>query len=448
MKNNVTIGVFGHYGNNNLGDEAIVLAVIQNLKQRIPNVEIRCFSINPQDSEARYGVPSYPIRMEKKNTGTDIQADENADISQFQDETRTEKTSSKLSQIKKNLKKVPFVHSTLKFIKFFILIPFLTVEELGFLRKSFRSVREVDLLLFTGSNQFLDNFGGPWGFPYTLLKWSCLARLAGKKIAHISIGAGPLDKFLSKSFICGSVYLSHYLSFRDKGSRELTKRFLGFKSSYVFPDLAHSLLWENIEEKDQESKTIDRLVVGINPMPIYDKRYWHIADDNKYQEYVVKIGDFAISILKDDFRVELFGTHPKDQDVCNDVFNYLSEKLDSKLLSQCTLKSTETVSDVMSLISSFDLVVATRFHGVLLSLLAGKCVVALCYGAKTNELMVEADQGQYTLDFESFSLEELESAFLNLYQNMEHQKCIIEKKERVDRESLGKQYESILQLLN
>ena len=66
MTKPVRIGVFGHYGNKNLGDEAIVAAVIQNLRLRIPNVELEGLSINPIDTEKRHGIPSFPIRYREQ----------------------------------------------------------------------------------------------------------------------------------------------------------------------------------------------------------------------------------------------------------------------------------------------------------------------------------------------------------------------------------------------
>ena len=58
----VTIGVFGHYGNENLGDEAIIEASIHNIRQRLPDARIICFSLRPLDTKARYGLQAYPIR--------------------------------------------------------------------------------------------------------------------------------------------------------------------------------------------------------------------------------------------------------------------------------------------------------------------------------------------------------------------------------------------------
>ncbi len=62
MRNPPTIGVFGHYGNQNLGDEAITTAVIQHVIRHWPAARIRGFSVNPADTSERYQVPAFPIR--------------------------------------------------------------------------------------------------------------------------------------------------------------------------------------------------------------------------------------------------------------------------------------------------------------------------------------------------------------------------------------------------
>jgi len=52
----VRYAVFGFYGNENLGDEAIVEAVIANTRDSIPDAELRCISVQPVDSEERHKV--------------------------------------------------------------------------------------------------------------------------------------------------------------------------------------------------------------------------------------------------------------------------------------------------------------------------------------------------------------------------------------------------------
>ena len=60
------IGVFGHYGNQNLGDESIIEAVIQNIKNRVPDAKIYGFSIQPEDTRRRYNIEAFPIRKQKQ----------------------------------------------------------------------------------------------------------------------------------------------------------------------------------------------------------------------------------------------------------------------------------------------------------------------------------------------------------------------------------------------
>ncbi len=62
MRADTKIGLLDHVGGGNLGDEATLDAVAANIKRRWPNAEIVAFSMNPDDTEARHGIMSHPIR--------------------------------------------------------------------------------------------------------------------------------------------------------------------------------------------------------------------------------------------------------------------------------------------------------------------------------------------------------------------------------------------------
>ena len=47
------VGILGHVGNKNLGDEAIIAAVIQGVRRRCPDVWLCGFTANPHDTTAR-----------------------------------------------------------------------------------------------------------------------------------------------------------------------------------------------------------------------------------------------------------------------------------------------------------------------------------------------------------------------------------------------------------
>ena len=54
------IVVFGNHGSGNLGDEATLQALIEQLRARLPKLEIVSFSVNPADTAARYGIRAEP----------------------------------------------------------------------------------------------------------------------------------------------------------------------------------------------------------------------------------------------------------------------------------------------------------------------------------------------------------------------------------------------------
>ncbi len=65
MKNKnrkIRIAVFGHYGNGNLGDEAIATSTIQHIRKHFPNAEVVGMSIRPADTAERYAIEAHPIR--------------------------------------------------------------------------------------------------------------------------------------------------------------------------------------------------------------------------------------------------------------------------------------------------------------------------------------------------------------------------------------------------
>lgn len=442
------IGIFGHYGNLNLGDEAIIAAVIQNVRRRLPRAKLYGFSINPTDTERRHGLPSFPIRYVEKNTQA---SDSGAPQHRLHGKHppshgKAAGTHRMVESLRGSIRRIPGLRRLFHFVyQSHLLASVYLPREFKFLVKSYRVLKGIDLLLIAGSNQFLDNFGGPLGFPYTLLKWAIMAKLAGTKLAYVSVGAGPLGSRLSRLLVRTALLFSDYTSFRDSASQRLIEA-AGFRDQCrVYPDLAHSLLFTAKPATEECAKNGGRLpVVGINMMPMYDSRYWCIHDANKYQEYLRKVAVFAATLLQAKYPVFFFATQAKDEDVIADVLNLLRQENSITEETNGLIRHSHTVDELMNVLHSADLIVATRFHGTVLALLAEKPVLGICYYRKTKDLLQEMDQGDYAVELETLNTEELLRKFQKLEANRQQTVAKIRQKNAEYRDALLHQYDLVL----
>ena len=59
-----------------------------------------------------------------------------------------------------------------------------------------------------------------------------------------------------------------------------------------------------------------------------------------------------------------------------------------------------TFADLVGVIDGSDIVVATRYHGILLAVLRGRPTIGICYQSKSRRLLEMAGLGEYAVDAE------------------------------------------------
>lgn len=432
------VGVFGHYGHDNMGDEAIIEAVIQNLRSRWPAVQVTGFSMNAEDTSRRYGIPAYPIRI------MDRAPQENAEAN---DSTRAHGTPatirSRFAVVRTYLKRSALLRFLVNSARVVLGLPRSLWLELVFLRESYHLAKDIDYFFVAGSGQFLDAWGGVWGFPYTLLKWTVLARCAGARVVFVSVGAGPIESLWSRLMIRAALSLADYVSFRDVGSRRLIDWFGSGKHWRVYPDLAQSLPFEHHPAKDEPKQP----VVGINPMAVYDPYYWHTRDDTRYERYVGQLARFATRLMQESYPIFFFGTQPSDEVVIDDVIARLDGDLVAASGAPDRMKQSNTVSEMMNVISSTDIVVATRFHAAVLAFNANRPVLGICYNPKTRELLRERGQEAFAFELDKIEDAELWRAFAALAANCDEEVRKIARRGEEVRALLAEQYDLVLGIL-
>src|SRR5260370_39232403 len=224
------IGILGHVGTKNLGDEAIMAALIQEIRERYPDADIIGITFDAADTQARHSIPSLPLRRGGAGGGRGGRVSQPSTLSLL------------TSRIKAAIKATPKVYAVLKRLRTGARLLWLvrrliwTVpQELRFGARCYAQLKGLNLLIVAGSNQLNDYCGGAWGFPYDLLKWCALAKWRGAKVAFLCCGAGPLDSWLGKRLIKYRLSLGDSPSDRDRlSSRPLDPR--GFAGGHpVFP---------------------------------------------------------------------------------------------------------------------------------------------------------------------------------------------------------------------
>ncbi len=441
------IGVLGHYGNSNLGDEAIVRAVMDEVQRRWPGGTVYAISNNPADSAARYRVPAVSVdsgRIEEPPTPRAPAAGE------APAPTASPRGGPDGAQAETARRRDGLLHRARRLAATLLHASAALVGELDRSWRCYRRARRLDLLVVAGSNQMLDNFGGPWGFPYLNFRWSLVARLAGCRVAWVSVGAGPLDASLSHRFVRASLRLADYVSVRDEGSRRLLAEIGVTRACRVFPDLAHGLRHDEGRAGPPGRQRPDgaRPVVGINVMPIYDERYWPERSPEKYHRYVREVAALGAALIADGCGIFLFGTHPKDGLVADDVLAALATEHGHRPDRADLVRSSRRVEELLEVIESADAIVATRFHGALLSLLCERPVLALCYYRKTRELMLAFGQGEeFAVTLEEFRGADAAGRVRRLLDRAEDLTAAMRPKNKDCRAALAEQYDLVFQLV-
>ena len=396
------VAVLGHYGQLNLGDESITAAAIGGVRRWRPDARVIAISLDPADTQARHGVDSYALRRDISRTPL-----EPPPIV----EPSPSEASAESVGLRSMLRRIPLLRTGVSALRNVANFSKALVREIASLPASWRALDGVDLVIVAGSNQLLDQFGGAWGFPYTLLRWTILARLRGARVVLLSVGAGPLSGRLACQFIRWTLHLADYTSVRDEGSAKMVSG-IGWKAPVpVRPDLAFSFNVGRPLEPATNTNSTAPLVVAVNLMPVHDPRWWPGAKPQVQERYLAAVSGFVERLLRQGHRVELYGTQPADDWVARDLMSKMTQFAGADRLALTRIRS---LDELTALYQRCDVLVPTRFHGILLALRFARPVIGICYYRKSRELMRDFGLERYAFDLDSVTADQLEAAFVDI----------------------------------
>ena len=370
------IALFGGFATGNLGNDATLVAMLANLRPRIPSADFYCVCPDPPAVQDRYTIAAVPIDPSVAVTGNSSRA-----------------------------------RRVLWLGKRALVEPSSWGATGDFLRT-------VDHLIIAGTG-VLDDFGvRAWNMPYDLFKWCQVARRVHTRLSFVSVGAGPILHPASRWLMVEALRQAQYRSYRDQLSRDFLAG-VGFfnQGDQVFPDLAFSL--PSRQERGCGPVAPKPRTIGIGVMGYYGWRNSQQQGAQIYAEYVAKIGRFTAWLLEQGYSVHLLtGEVPTDQRPVQDVMQYLQSAVSPgagiETRPRIYVPEINEPDDVFAAIAATDLVVATRFHNVISALLLGRPVLSLGYSKKNDVLLAEMGIGQFCQAVDDFSVEKLQQQFQEL----------------------------------
>ena len=394
----VKISFFGHFGTPNTGNESTLIAILTRLRALLPDAEFCCICTHPQSVTLRDGIDAVSIT------------------------TRTVRMWDRERPLYVRLAMAPLG----------------IAAEFGQWIRAFRILKGSTMLIIPGTGLLTDAYVEDWR-PYNITKWSVAARLRGSKVLFVSVGAGPLYSKEGRLFAKLALALANYRSFRDQSSVSYLER-IGFreKDSHIYPDLAFSLP-DDLLSRSARPEGDGRRVVGLGLME-YAGRY-SVEDPSAEtsSEYLEALADLVEWLLARDYDVRLM-LGDGDTMVIDDFTSLLRKRVETYSPEHVSYRQVDTVEEIISAIGATDIVVATRFHNVLLSLLLNKPVIAISFHHKCASLMNEMGLSEYCHDIGHMNGRKLIEQFQDLEKHSAEVKETIQVSVEAQRRALEEQY--------
>jgi polysaccharide pyruvyl transferase WcaK-like protein len=284
--------------------------------------------------------------------------------------------------------------------------------EMPHLLQAYKVVRSLDGLIIAGGGQFDDEYGGPWGHPYSMFKWITLARRAHVPVFFVGVGVDDLHHPLSKWFLRRILAQARRVSLRDEGSHGILRR-LGIQRELIScPDLAFGMPIMNSDAPFPPVPASSQLTIGLSPISFGLKDRWPTIHSTIFERYWHELRVFASSLLKANYSLRIFVTDGGDYNLAKILYDQLvdtgTDKKHVQLLPLLELQ------ELINLLRTCDAVVASRLHGVLLSHVSGVPVLAISYRRKVMVHMEDMGQEQFCLDFETYTSSEARESLFSM----------------------------------
>jgi polysaccharide pyruvyl transferase WcaK-like protein len=345
----VRIALLSPQSNRNLGDTATFAAAVAAYRRRLPDVELVVVVPEPAETAHLFGTAGFPLYGDGAY--------------------------------------VPVRSTDAAFH------PAGTVAaggRLASMRRVYAFLSGFDAIVFTGGGQLDDFWGGAWTLPFWILTWTAAARIRGVRVLFHAVGYDRLTSRASRVLALIALRLAHYRSFRDAESASMTQAIGLSGACDVIPDLAFALDW-NAAEDNPESRPREPYVI-INPV---SERMWTHDRDRSYADYLDAFVALSRRLLERGLAVKLLSTQDR---MDADALAYVADALAKEDRRNWQRVHCTRLDHFMALAGNARLVVSSRLHGLILSLVTGTPAVSVAPMRKMTRLMTDAGLADFNLD--------------------------------------------------
>jgi polysaccharide pyruvyl transferase WcaK-like protein len=390
--------LYGHFGSGNIGNDSSLESMLHAIKKYQPSAEVICICNGPQVVKERFGIEAMQIGP----THTD------------------EQPSSRLKRIWPRIS-----------------------TEIEFWLKRPRWFQAGDQFIVVGTGAVDDMaVKHPWNAPYELYKWCSVAKIGKAKLVFLSVGVGPILNRISRFLMLTALKKADYRSYRETVAFDYLKS-VGYDTTgdLLYPDLVFSLPKESLPVPQKRSAS--SLVVGLGLINYYGWGYDSVNGERIYQEYISKIKCFLSWLLDKGCKVRIIFGDDVDLRPVQETIDYvMQKKIDRQ--EKVIVEKISDVNELFAQIAQTDIVVASRFHNVLCSLMLERPVISLGYHDKNHALMKQMGLEAYCQHIETFTFEKLVEQFECYLSDLDHSTQCIQQRQQEYRQLLGEQYRNIL----
>jgi polysaccharide pyruvyl transferase WcaK-like protein len=359
----VRVGLFGHLGACNIGNDASMEAVLAYLRAAHPQARVDAMCPGPETLRKRYGLPAVPLcwyhRYEPNSSG----------------------------------------------------VKTVGLKILGKGIDTFRTawwVRRHEVVIVPGAGVLEASLPlWPWGMPYALFLLSAFGRLWGTKVAFVSVGAGVINKRATRWLSNSAARLAFYRSYRDAGARRaMRQRGVDTTRDHVFPDLAFALPAPPYEPCDPR-------LVAVGVMDYHGSNDERRQAEDIYSAYVSTMKTFVGWLVDGGRRVRLLvgDTNGSDDAVVAEILDELRASRPDLETGQVVAAPVTTFAEVLEALAPVGSVVAIRFHNLVAALKLDKPTISISYSPKHDLLMADMGLSEFCQPVNNLSMDRLVEQF-------------------------------------